>query len=209
MTKDEAGKIVAVLFASFPSATLERKHVDAYMSALIDLDAKVAGEAVDRLRRTATFLPSISEVRKTAADIQLGPQRSGEQAYAIVLEAVRRHGWPEAPRFRDPNITRAIGVWGAWADLCASPADDPGGRARFIELYEQGANRERSDIVAGKALPPPRANRREFWPRPSSLPPASPAAGSAEVVAIERSQWSNQHRRYSADELEAEMGKRG
>lgn len=162
MEKSEASKIVSLLFASFPSSHLERRHVDAYVAGIVDLPADAAGAACRRLVGTCRFLPSVAEIRSAVADVTLGPRRTGEQAYDILMQAVRRFGWPCAPRFRDEHITRAIGVWGSWQDLCASPSDDPGGRARFIALYEDLASAERADIVSGKPLPKPRAGQREF-----------------------------------------------
>ena len=96
----------------------------------------------------------------------LGPKRSGEEAYSVVLEAVRRFGRYETPGFTDPHIQRAIGVWGTWVDLCNSPEDDPGGRARFIELYEQQSGRERADIVSGIPLPEARPRGEFILPNP-------------------------------------------
>jgi hypothetical protein len=168
MTRTEAAKLVLSLFNSFPSARVSEGNAEAYESALLDLDARVAHEAVTRLRNTRTFLPSISEIRSAAADVTLGPARSGEEAYAILLRAVRQCGWISPPRFLDPNITRALGVWGSWMDVCVSPGDDAAGRARFIELYEQSAQSERADVVAGKPLPRPRAGNREFGPAPAA-----------------------------------------
>lgn len=209
MTKDDAGKLIAVLFASFPSANLERKHVDAYVSAILDLDAKVAGEAVSRLRNTATFLPAIAEIRRAAADVQLGPMRSGEDAYRVLLEAVRAHGWPTMPRFRDPHILKGIGVWGSWQDLCNSPADDPGGRARFIELYEQSARQEREDVVAGKPLPAARASKREFAAfRAPRITDRSERQPGAACVERQPATWNNEPKRLSAADIDAEMARR-
>ncbi len=156
MTREECWKIIGLLFTTYPSANLDVKHAEAYASAIIDLPVAAASAAIDRLRRTKTFLPSVAEIREAAADIVLGPRRSGEEAYRVLLEAIRRFGRYESPKFSDPHITRALGVWGSWVDACNSPEDDPGGRARFIELYELGVNRERADIVSGVPLPAPR-----------------------------------------------------
>lgn len=156
MTNEEGFKIMSVLFASFPNANLERKHAEAYLSAIVDLPADAVGKAADRLRRTGKFLPSIAELRAATADIVLGPARSGEEAYQVLLEAIRKYGRYEVPQFSDPHLARALGVWGGWVDACNSPEDDPGGRARFIELYEQLVRRERDDIVSGIPLPAPR-----------------------------------------------------
>lgn len=156
MTKEECWKLIGLLFTTYPTANLDVKHAEAYSSAIIDLPADAAAKAIDRLRRTNRFLPSVAEVREATAEVVLGPKRSGEEAYRVLLEAIRKYGRYEVPQFSDPHLARALGVWGGWVDACNSPDDDPGGRARFIELYEQLVQRERDDIVSGIPLPPPR-----------------------------------------------------
>lgn len=177
MNKKQVAQLVATLAAAFPNGKVSERTSQVYEESLADLDFDVAKNACARLVSTANFMPTIAEIRRTCADITLGPQRSGEQAYDIVLQAVRQYGWPSPPRFRDPHIQRAIGTWGSWADLCVSPSDDPGGRARFIALYEQLAQAERADIVSGKPLPKPRAGMREFGlpkPKPQLQQEAKP-----------------------------------
>jgi hypothetical protein len=158
MTNTECFKLIGILFTSYPSARLETAHAESYVSGIVDLPLDAATKAVDRLRRTSKFLPSVSEIREAAADVVLGPRRSGEAAYAVVMEAIRRFGRDEVPKFSDPHITRALGVWGGWVGVCNSPDDDPGGRARFVELYEQLVRNERLDVVAGAELPAPRGS---------------------------------------------------
>lgn len=153
MTPQEAGALVALLFSTYPQATLERRHAEAYVSGIVDLPKDAAGRAVDRLRRTARWLPTVAEVRDATADVVLGPRRTGEDAYRVALEAVRKFGRYNPPRFTDPHIARALGVFGGWVGFCDSPELDPGGRARFVELYESAARRERADIASGLPLP--------------------------------------------------------
>src|SRR5690606_26736715 len=113
-------------------------------------------------------------------DVVLGPRRTGEDAYRVALEAVRRFGRYQAPRFRDPHITRALGVFGGWVAFCDSPDVDPAGRARFVELYEEGARRERADIASGLPRPGARmAQERALRPGRPEVAPAR-AEGSGE-----------------------------
>lgn len=174
MTTEEGFKIMAVLFATFPNANLERKHAEAYLSGIVDLPSDTVAKAVDRLRRTCKFLPSLSEIREAAADVALGRRRTGEEAYAVVLEAIRRFGRYESPKFSDPLIERAIGVWGGWVGACDSPEDDPGGRARFCELYDSLARRERDDVVSGIPLQAPRVREEFVLPAPKRAPKREP-----------------------------------
>jgi len=159
MTNSECYRLIGVLFTSFPNSKLSQENADAYVSGIADLPFDAASKAIDRLRKTSDpFLPSIASIRRAAADVVLGPARSGEEAYGVLLEAIRRYGQYEAPKFKDPHLTRALGVWGGWVQVCLSPEDDPGGRARFIELYESLVRRERDDIVSGIPLPAPRGS---------------------------------------------------
>lgn len=172
MTQDECYKLISVLFTSYPTAKVSQRNAEAFASALADLPADVAAQAIDRLRRTMVFLPGISQIREAAAEVVLGPKRSGEDAYRILLETIRKVGRYEVPTFTDPHLQRALGVWGSWIDACNSPSEDPGGRARFIELYEQGVNAERDDVVSGIPLPTPRVGKPEYLlPEPKRVKP--------------------------------------
>ncbi len=222
MTKLEASQLVAVLFASYPSAHIERRHVDAFVSGIVDLDAATAAEAVTRLRRTARFLPAVAEIREACAQLQRGPLRSGEEAYAELTTAVRLHGRDYGqgePRFTDPIIARCLGVWGSWNDFCASPSDDPGGRARFVELYDELAGRERQAAAAGHALESPASapsapSFETVRSKPQRLAEPAPAALVTELVGRvtarparpERAQVAP--RKWSAAELDAALGER-
>lgn len=178
MKPSEAIEILMFLNAAFPASKLDETSAKVFRESIVDLPAEAARAAAQRLAKTRTFMPSIAEIRGASADVALGPRRSGAEAYDVLMQAVARFGWPSPPRFRDRHIQRAIGVWGTWGDLCSSPSDDPGGRARFIELYEQLAGRERADVVSGAALPEPGGGQGEFLPRerpeaPKALPKAS------------------------------------
>jgi len=214
VTKVEAIQIVAMLNAAFGHSRLTAQGCDIYVDMVQDLGFSPAKEAVRRLLSKARFMPTIAEIRETAADVTLGPARSGEEAYAILLRAIAACGWCSPPKFRDPHITRALGVWGSWVDVCASPADDAAGRARFIELYEQSAKRERADVVAGKPLPAPRAGLREFGPQ---TPPAArkrapepEPSGAAAMVVVPAAPRQRQEspiagKRLSAADIDAAL----
>lgn len=209
MKQSEALNLVMNLAAAFPHSKLTPDGIDVYVDNLVDLGIVVAREAMKRLLSSARFMPTIAEIRSTAVDVALGPKKSGEAAYAIAMSAVRHCGWCSPPRFKDPNIAKAIGVWGGWSQLCSSPDDDPGGRARFIEFYNQHAERERLDIVAGKPLPAVRTGR-EFSPqRPSAPPQPEPETFSMFVPAAPRARRPDApYRRLTAEQIDAELAER-
>lgn len=156
MTQTEVSKLVAVLAAHYPTAKLSRDNLMAYERALADLDYQLAQSAVERIVRTSRFFPSIAEIREACTLKTTGPTRTGVEAYAELMLAVRRHGRTygeeEAPKFKDPIIAKCLGIWGSWNSLCNSPTDDAAGRARFVELYDSLAKSQRQDVVAGRAL---------------------------------------------------------
>ncbi len=156
MKKSEVAELVVVLFSAFPNAKVTEETNAAYERYLEDLDRERASAAVQRLIGTSRFLPSIAEIREAAAGVVLGPVRSGSEAWGDALEAVRRVGWCGNPRFKDPLVKEALRLWGGWQEFCASPEDDPGGRARFIDLYDQLARRERNDSASAVKLPTPK-----------------------------------------------------
>jgi hypothetical protein len=214
MTRNEASQLIAILFASYPSAHVERTHVDAYVSGIIDLPASDAGESVTRLRRTSKFLPTVAEIRAACAAQTHGVARTGEEAYAELTRAVRIHGrdyGQGTPKFGDPLIAQCLGVWGSWNDLCGSPGDDPGGRARFIELYGELVTRARLDLSAGKPLPAPASTQPAFWLDPPKPAPAPKAALQLVTAFVARRRQANAGKaqivpqRWSADELEAAL----
>ena len=212
MKKSEVAEIVMMLMAAFPHGKTTPSTSGVYENALQDLDADAARKAVQRLMATCKFMPTIAEIREVAHSLQHGRARSGEEAYAIVLRAVRSVGYYGTATFRDPFIGRAIGVWGSWAQLCLAPDDDPAGRARFIELYEQLARDARANASSGIPLPPPpeEPEFEETTPAPR-LPPAPPAPAPVRLlgrpsVPVDPAP-PREPRRYTAEELDAELEK--
>lgn len=227
MKKSEAAELVMMLLAAYPQARATDQTAQVYEQMLADLDAATARRAVHRLLASSKFMPSIAEIREACAAQTHGPRRSGEEAYAELTDAVRRHGRDYGqgmPKFRDPLIAKCLGVWGSWNDFCASPSDDPGGRARFVQLYDELASRRRQDQVAGAPLPAPRQGKPApaFWleqrkhePAPTAPRPVrhlvavatrEPAANATPAAASPARPEPRAPRRWTAEELEAALG---
>lgn len=83
MKESEATVLVATLAAAFPRQQLAEPTIKVYAHDLVDLDAAAANAAIETLRRTSRFFPTISEIREATAALQLGapePMRAWEQA---------------------------------------------------------------------------------------------------------------------------------
>lgn len=151
MSPKESRELAESLFAHYPSVRPTELMRAAYASALEGMDREVAQAAIIRLTRTSKWCPSVAELCSAVVANAKGERRTGEEAYAELMAAVRRYGrsygGEGAPQFDDPLIERCLGVWGSWNALCDSPAHDPAGRARFVELYDDLTARSRRELV--------------------------------------------------------------
>lgn len=152
MKPSEAMKLVATLQGAFPAAAMTEATCRVYERFLLDLDPIVADAAIVRLISTCKFLPTIAEIRGMANDVARGPMRSAEEAWGDVVAAIRRFGSYRAPTFDDPLVAYAVKQLG-WRNLCLEGSNDSADRARFCELYERAAARQKQDEVTGRALP--------------------------------------------------------
>lgn len=158
MTKSEVVELVAVLSASYPSASLAERTVLVYEQMLEDLDCSAASAAVARLVQTSKWLPTIAEIRGAAYELAAVPRRLAGEAWGDVLSEIRRTGSYGIPRFVDPRTAECVRLMG-WRNLCLSE-NDAADRARFADLYDgltERAMRE-GQVSPALALPAPKGN---------------------------------------------------
>lgn len=163
MKKSEAAKIVATLSAAFPRPQMTEPTMKVYEMFLEDLPFEAGELAARRLIATAKFLPTIAEIRAAATELALGPRRLGGEAWGDVGAAIREFGRYQAPNFEDPLTAECVRQLG-WLTLCDS-TNDVADRARFVELYDGLALRQRADAVAGASLALPAPSAAPSGPR--------------------------------------------
>ncbi|MFA5186374.1 MAG: hypothetical protein WC551_07865 [Patescibacteria group bacterium] len=179
MLKSEVGKLVQMLMAAYPNSKADPKTAAVYEMALTDLDLVKAQRAVLRLLSTTKFLPTISEIREAATALDIGPRRSGAEAWCDVMKQIDDEGAYGTPSFDDPIVADIVKQWG-WRRLCFEGSLESD-RARFIETYEAIASRRREDAVSGIPLPPPKyPPKQQQLPEPVS-PKTPPQLGEAAV----------------------------
>ena len=156
MNTDDARQLAETLFAHYPAMRPGKLTLDAYTQALEGMALEVAQAAIIRVTRTSKFCPSVAELMAACVSNARGDRRSGEEAYAEVMVAVRRfgrvYGDDQAPKFLDPVIAQCLAVWGSWNDVCNAPDNDPSGRMRFVQLYDQLASRGDTQAVLPEGL---------------------------------------------------------
>lgn len=201
MKKSEAAEIVMMLIAAYPATKATEQTSQVYEAMLGDLDADVARAAVQRLLATSRWMPTIAEIREACTAQTHGAARSGEQAWAELMMAKRKHGYDygavdthrrsKDPLFGDPLIQQCLMMWGGW-NAFALADEDAAARARFIALYGELAGRERQDLIVGKPLPRP--ERAPVLPletpvakdEPASMPAPMPVAQLVVALASTR-----------------------
>jgi hypothetical protein len=158
MTPAEAAKAVLMLQAAYPAARWTEATVELYEAMLSDLDTELVRGAIARHICTSKFMPTVAEVREAAADIAVGPSRSGVEAWGDVGMAIRRTGSYGAPKFEDPLVAECVRIMG-WRNLCLGDSPEAADRARFCELYTDLQRKQRQHDVSapGRLLPAGRA----------------------------------------------------
>lgn len=165
MTEGQAKALVATLAAAFPNQKITQATLNVYAQDLVDLNFRVATEAVESVRRGAKFLPSIAEIRSTAAEVILGapaPMTAFDQVSTKPLE--ERH--PLAQRAK-----RMVGDDWDWKQA-------PSGvmRKAFLAAYEE-VKAEATRAIVTPALAA--AERRAIEAGQRALLPAESAAERA------------------------------
>lgn len=185
MNRDEGQQVVRVLAAAFradlrgltPSEVLAWSNV--YAAGLADLDFEEVRAGVERLVRSAKFLPRVAEIREAVLTVTRGQIKSGAEAWREVISVIGLPPWAEVagvlvgprgrrPTFADP-ITARLMPPGAWLELCASSSPVVE-RARFVDAYDALARQGRveAQVSPGAAAPalPARAAAPQLGPPP-------------------------------------------
>jgi hypothetical protein len=190
MQRSECSKLVAMLAAAYRDAPISDTTAEVYETLLSDLTYEAGQAAIHRLICTSKWLPTVAEIRQTAADIERGPVRRGVEAYNDVIAEIRRVGSYGTPRFADPVTAECVKAM-TWRGLCLGD-NEAADRARFCELYDAQATRQRVDIVAGRQLPSGPAKRalapvapRQLASERDTLPaPATVSVSAGELGAL-------------------------
>lgn len=151
MNTTESQKVVGMLLAAFPAARITEPTVRLYERMLGDLDFELATNAVTRLVCTSKFMPTIAEIREAAADLSVGPARSGLEAWGDVMLAIRRVGHYGVPKFEDPLVAECVRIMG-WRYLCIGDVPEGVDRSRVggAAVYYPGVNSMFDEDVRGK-----------------------------------------------------------
>lgn len=154
MNKKEAAALLAIITTCYPQWSATKETFEFYSRAFSDLDFDTASQAVERWAMTNQYAPTISDVRRTCADLLgLSPALSS-QAWEEVQQQIREVGSFGRPTFSDDEtsgfIRSAVGVIG-WRNLCQSTNQDTV-RAHFLRMYEERRVKVQRDVLSSPGL---------------------------------------------------------
>lgn len=142
MTESQATKLVAMLFAAYPThvgrleAGAATHSMRVYREFLAKAEHGAGYAAVRQAMVSCKFLPSIAELREILVDEESGDAGGWEAAWSDVMAAVGRVGIYRSPSFEDPRTAYALSCIG-WRQLCNSDeASLPTIRAQFRQAWE-------------------------------------------------------------------------
>jgi hypothetical protein len=139
MTKQECAVLVGMIASAYPSWKPTQETVAVYVELLVDLDGKVAQNALRSLLMASEFPPSVAAIRKKVLEQMDGLPLTKSDAWELVMSMVRRYGIYERPNFKDETVSQVVHAIG-YRELCLSTNIDTI-RAQFFRLYEEQAQK--------------------------------------------------------------------
>lgn len=151
MTRDEAGRLLTILRATYHNVKLDNPQatVDAWHLALADAPFGLMQRAARGWIGTEKWFPTPAELRLLAID-QAGVLPSVPEAWAMVLAHIRGTGLIGGAPFSGPReISQAVAAIGGWRVLRMS--EDPGrDRQAFGRAYETYRMRTAREMDMGE-----------------------------------------------------------
>jgi hypothetical protein len=149
MNHKEFVGVMAFLSAAYPRYQLTDETLEAYRAIVGDLSVDLLRAAALQIAsRDSPWFPSAGELRSAAFRLlerEAGVPSAGE-AWGEVVRLIGTDGHIRVPEFSNPLIKMAVDGVGGWRELCFSE-NSVADRARFLQVYEVLAKREREAAV--------------------------------------------------------------
>lgn len=152
MNPRETIKLMAILAAEYGDKfQITEARTDLWVEMLADLPYPLAESAVYKILSSSPFPPTISDVRKKAAESP--DEIDAAEAWGEVIRAVRNHGSygeKEAMETLSPRARKVI-TWMGWREICMS--EEVGvTRGQFLKMYQQVHERDKQDALLPEGL---------------------------------------------------------
>lgn len=158
MRKEKIIELIKTQIQLYPNtAQMDSKALAYYASAISDIDDQYLIMAFRMHLETEKWFPSVSEIRKAAAE--LAGRRSGiplpYEAWRETRDNARMwvSGWHrnvDQHEWSHPLVKETARLLG-WEDICYGENTEST-RARFLQAYEQLKDREEYDLILSKHI---------------------------------------------------------
>lgn len=140
-----------------PAASLARKM---YHRILSDIDGVVLESAVMQwLSMAKPFHPSPGELRDLCLSLVTRDEKSADEAWTEVHDAIRKIGSYRTPTWSSERIAKTVDAFG-WYDLCMTETDNLSViRSQFMRIYQAQVDRYRNDALM---LPAVKSNLQQL-----------------------------------------------
>lgn len=178
--------LLRAISGAYPMFELTNDRVSIYVKLLADLDNDALTAATQQHIATSKFPPTVAELREACSFLTRPALPSWSDAWAEVLDCIRRVGYLGQPSFSHPLIAQAVQGLGGWQTMCQMEISETATwRAQFRDTFNAYASRAERDAAL---LPAARAIAVQYGALPAPVeaaPLALPAPVQATRPAVE------------------------
>lgn len=159
MNQETIIKAIALLKASYPSALNNiskedlKTMIKVWYEDFKDVPKQEFLEAINSVRYTSKFFPSIAEIKEKLAKRKLEDVPSAEDEWLQVKKAINKYGYYreiEAMKSLNPYTAKIVSYIGFQRICMSSPEEQTWNRKEFIEEYNALKEKNILDIQTGR-----------------------------------------------------------
>ena len=136
-------KMLTLARKTFPSSKVDAEALTLYVAALDDLTYQQMKAGVIKLLNTATFFPTIAEIRKASEEMVAHVKHEGKpdagEAWGEVIKFMHERSQCDTRPFpwSCPEVKEAVKRIGKTSLFALEMKDEPIVRAQFMRIYEK------------------------------------------------------------------------
>lgn len=148
MNEVEFSKIAMAIKTAYPNYKLlpDKASIDIWFMMLQDINYSIAQPAILEYISTNKFPPSIADIREKCTGYMQLPIKDWGEAWESVINAIRKFGYMQEEKalYSMDELTQKCVKRIGFINICQSE-NITADRANFRMIYEQEANRRRTD----------------------------------------------------------------
>ena len=138
---------MAMLTTAFSNMRVTRENTKVWYNFFKDLTDEQFVLGVDSIVKTSIKTPTVAEIREASLSARL-PQLSAEEAWEMVIKALRSGNLRSDTSFNDERVDRVVKIY--YTDLKDMTADNRAIiRAQFMKTYNNFEQREKKSELIG------------------------------------------------------------